>query len=140
VGVGIRRRHKFHCSTSACRFLAKPLPKVKHKPLPQTRTCCHRSTSACRERARRMLRVGRHWSGAAGLQSRHCYLIPKYQRVSLGSAMRCFRLGSAASLVCRTATPTCSYCSYLVNALRLCACVHTCVRACVRGCLLCFKK
>ncbi len=27
----------------------------------------------------------------------------------------------------------CSYCSYLVNALRLCACVHADVRACVRG-------
>ena len=27
----------------------------------------------------------------------------------------------------------CSYCSYLVNALRLCACVYACVRACVRG-------
>ena len=28
----------------------------------------------------------------------------RYQRFSLGSGMRCFRLGSAASLVCRTAT------------------------------------
>ena len=59
-------------------------------------------------------------------ESRHCYL-GGYQRFSLGSAMRCFRLGSAASLVCRTATPTCSYCCYLVNALRLCVCVRACV-------------